>query len=213
MSSRRDTTRRVPLIILTIIVWTLAIMVAEAGRMKLASRAPTTVNLTTWPPAVRIAVDGEKQHGGAYVVTPTKLTLTPGEHKLTLSRDGYFAQSSTINDTSGRTYDMANVVLQRDAAMSFAAVEIETAPGDAPVAFQIDDGFTAGETPALIDDLLADQPHVLTLSAADQGAKSAPFRCRFAAPVPEPGQPSYLIKIKAQGGSFKVTNCTRLKKK
>src|SRR4051812_22800369 len=98
--------RRSLVLAVTAAVWTGALAFAVAGQMRLAARAPTSVNITTWPAAVRITVDGDKQFGGAYVVTPTKVTMPAGRHKVTLSRDGYFAQSSEFDDVTGRTIEM-----------------------------------------------------------------------------------------------------------
>jgi hypothetical protein len=202
----------------TALVWAAVFAVAFAGKVKLAARAPTQIALTTWPPAVRVAIDGEKQNGGAYVATPTKFSLAPGRHKLTLARDGYFAQTSEIDDVTGRTIEMTNVVLQKNGAMTFTPVQIERkddAGADVAVGYVVDDGFVAGETPALLDDLQADQPHFLTLFPAGQDAKTSRFRCRFTPPAVEPGAPPYVLAIRpagTSGAAFKVTNCTKVNK-
>lgn len=205
--------QKISLVGLTALVWVTALGLAVAGRVRLAARAPTTVTVTTWPPSVHLIVDGEKQFDGRYVLTPVNVTLSPGRHKITLSRDGYFAQTSEIEDTTGRTIEMNNVVLQRNAALSFAAVEIEMPDGDAAIGYSLDEGFAAGETPALIDDLAADLPHVLTLFSSSQESKSGKYRCRFTAPLPELDAPPLKIRVRAMGSSFKATNCHRLKPK
>lgn len=204
------------LISMTALVWAAALGFAYAGRVKLAARAPTEVTLTTWPPAVRLTINGEKQHGGAYVVTPIKLLLTAGRNRLTISRDGYYAQSSEIEDTSGRKIDMNNVVLQRSNEQTFAPVEIDVAEGAPPLLVEVDDGFAAGETPVTFDDLVADTPHILSVREKDVvGEEKRPvkLRCRFVPPAADGESAPFKIRIKASGSSFKATGCAKLKTK
>lgn len=198
---------------MTALVWAAALGFALAGRYRLAARAPTEVTLTTWPPAVRISIDGEKQFAGSYVLTPVKLQLAAGRHRLSLSRDGYYAQTSEIEDVTGRKIDMNNVVLQRSTDQIFTPVEIEVAESESPVQVDVDDGFVSGETPLVLDDLLADAPHVLSIRTTVADKSTTIFRCRFTPPAPEPEAPPFKIRIKVAGTSYKATGCAKLKTK
>lgn len=87
-----------------------------------ASPAPSSIRVTSSPEGAEIALDGQATGR----VTPTELTVAPGEHTITLTLDGHESISETIVIVSGETSEWAPTLTPTPAMPS------EDAPTDAP---------------------------------------------------------------------------------
>jgi hypothetical protein len=207
--------RRTVLAASTALVWVAALGLL-ARHQKLAAKAPFTVEIGTAPERVRLTVDGEAYAKGAYLETPTRLTLAAGKHKLKIGRDGYVAHVMTVEADAGETLRMTDVVLAKSPDAVFGAAEI-LVDGEVPappVRLVVDDGFAVGSAaqPLKIEELTVGTAHELTV--LDEGDGSAPplLRCRFT-PALEPAVAgeTTVIRLSIKANKWKAAGCERLR--
>ena len=206
--------RRTALAAATALVWVGAIGML-ARHQKLAAKAPFTVEIGTTPERVRLTVDGDAYAKGAYLETPTRLTLPAGKHKLKIGRDGYVAHVMTVEADAGETLRMTDVVLAKSPDVVFGAAEIliEGELPPPPVKLVVDDGFAVGSAaqPLKIEELSVGTAHEL-LVLAEGGENAAPLlRCRFT-PLLEPAVAgeTTVIRLSIKGNKWRATGCERL---
>jgi tetratricopeptide (TPR) repeat protein len=89
-----------------------------------------TVALSSDPRGATVVVDGESS--GA--VTPTELTLAPGDHEIALALSGYELSTQTVSVTAGERSDLS--------------IPLTATPEAEPVAETTDEEEPAEETPA-----------------------------------------------------------------
>lgn len=200
--------RRAALISVTALVWAAAIA-NTSYRFKLAAKAGIAVSLTTLPEAVLVSVDGERQFNGAYVLTPLKLGIPPGKHKIKIARDGYIAHIVTVEGDSGEQFKMDDVVLQRNPELSFAKVSVDAPePG---VYIEIDDGLVRGATPLVTDALVLGAEHHVAVFPRGKANVEAKWACRFTPPGELDGS-EHAIKLKVKGDQVRATGCEKMGK-
>jgi hypothetical protein len=116
---------------------------------------PTELRITTNPDKADVFVDDDRKG-----TTPLTLkNITPGEHSLTISKDGYEKRSEKFNIASGEKksveYPLTQIPIQVKATLS-----VNTSPSGAQL---ILDGTRVGNTPASIENI-APGTHSLTIS-------------------------------------------------
>jgi hypothetical protein len=210
-AARHRTRRRQALALAAAGVWAAAV-ITSVGRFKLAARPPMLIALQTEPSAVRLTLDGERLEGGAYVDTPVKLPLNPGQHRLKIARDGYIAHVVSVSGISGKVYNMDSVVLQRHPEAAFTAVEVLPMDLKTPALHvDLDDGLAKGDIPFATNELTADQEHVLSVYPAWPETEPS-FRCKFTPPPSEAGEPHRIKVGLSANGSVRTQGCERLKR-
>jgi hypothetical protein len=118
---------------------------------------PAELRITTNPDKADVFVDDDRKG-----TTPLTLkNITPGEHSLTISKDGYEKRSEKFNIASGekKTVEYA---LTRIPIPIKATLSVNTSPSGAQL---ILDGTRVGNTPASIENI-APGTHSLTISKA-----------------------------------------------
>ena len=196
--------RRLTIISITACVWAAVILIGSS-KQQLMARASATLNIETEPMSVRITVDSDKAEGGAYIDTPTQITLHPGRHKLKIARDGFVTQQLTIDAEAGDALNMDDIMLVRSAGTPLASAEITSE--DTPLNCEIDDGFARGVTPLTAPDLLAGQVHQLTCFPKWPGREGA-VKCKFTPAMTGEVAVAHL-KLKNKNGKFKISGCDR----
>lgn len=98
------------------------------NRLKELRMMPVAVILVSVPDGAKVAVDGEKIRE----VTPTKTTLSPGEHSVTFTADGYEPLSKTftvsLDDSNALSVDFATEGTPLAAAPEAPAAEPAAMP-------------------------------------------------------------------------------------
>ena len=198
-----STARRVLLMTVTALVW-VAALVNSTYKFRLAAKAAVMVSLTTKPDTVVVTVDGERQFEGGYVVTPLKLGVPPGKHKIKMARDGYIAHVVTVEGDNGEQFKMDDVVLQKNPDIAFAHVTVE---GPVPAVYaEIDDGLVRGETPLSTSDVTLGSEHRLTIYPRGKADLDVKWTCRFTPPI---DVADYAIRVKTKGNLVKASACEK----
>ena len=169
------------------------------------ARTSATLNIETEPMRVRITIDSDKAEGGAYIDTPTQITLHPGRHKLKIARDGFVTQQLTIDAESGDALNLDDIMLVRMAGVALGSAEITSE--DTPLNCEIDDGFVRGITPMTAPDLQAGQVHQVTCFPKWPGHEGA-VKCKFTPTVTGDIAVTHL-KLKNKNGKLKISGCDR----
>ena len=205
-------TGRAALAIITALVWAAA-FANSTYRFKLSAKAQIGVSLTTKPDAVRLTIDGERQFNGAYAVTPLKIAVPPGRHKLKIFRDGYVAHVVTVEGDSGEQFKMDDVVLQKNPDLTFGHVEISAdGPTDGAVYVEVDDGLVRGDLPLQTDELTSFSEHTLAIYPKGRQGE-AKLRCRFT-PQGNGEGAGHQILLKFKGDQPRAAaGCDKLSKK
>jgi hypothetical protein len=207
-SLRMTPGRRQGLMVLTVIVWTLAIL-GSFMRRQFAAKSSVTVNLETHPLHVKVAINGQKYAEGAYVETPLLLSLAPGKSRIRISREGYIPHVVTVDGLAGAEYKMDDVVLQKSPEANFKRLAINVQPPQRVLFVEIDDGVVRGETPLVVDDLVPTKPHSLTVYPA-WPAKEPAVRCQLPVPLAALNGESHSVRVKVKSsGSLSFIGCKR----
>src|SRR5690606_26698937 len=69
--------------------------------LTLAAKAPLTIQLTTEPKAVKIRAGRQQLFDGRYHQPPVKISLPPGRHNLTISREGFVTHAIAVFGRAG----------------------------------------------------------------------------------------------------------------
>ena len=81
-------------------------------------------NITSTPAGAEVVIDGVASGR----TTPTQLALTPGQHKVVLRLEGFFASETTTDAAAGQTMNVAPVLRARNST-EFATPQQQEAPG------------------------------------------------------------------------------------
>ncbi len=200
------TQRRAVLITVTVLVWVAAIG-NSTYKFRLAAKAAVLVSLTTKPETILVSVDGERQFEGGYVLTPVKLGVPPGKHKIKIARDGYIAHVVTVEGDSGEQFHMDDVVLQKNPDLLFAKVTVEGP--ETPVYVEIDDGLVRGDTPLVTTDVTLAADHHLTVYPRGKADLDVKWKCRFS-PQGETEGAEHAIKVRTKGDQVKAAGCEKV---
>lgn len=200
--------RRFLLMGLTAVVWTCAIG-GSFVRYRLAASSGISLELATTPRFVRLALGKEPYAAGAYVETPLKLVVPPGRTRIKISRDGYIAHVVSIEGEVGDLYKMDDVVLQKKDTTGYARLAIQAPTAERPLFVEVDDGFARGETPLIVDDVLASRPHSITVYP-NWPVKEPQVRCFIASPLNFVPSELHLVKLKVKkSGKILFDGCVR----
>lgn len=196
--------RKQLLIIITALVW-IAAIATSAGKVRLAARAPINVTLGTKPTTVRVHINNEKQFDGAYIETPRTMLLNPGRNHVRISRDGYISAVFTVDALAGEIINMTDVVLQKNAELSFHPLEIITHDNDEPVYVSINQGWVTGETPLMTSDTVSGGQYML-IAYPDWPEQTGAQRCRVRIPAAKADDTSSILRSDAHRITIRRSN-------
>lgn len=138
-----------------------------------------TLILQTMPASVKINIDGRDYDGGVYKQTPVRIPLTPGEHRIKMSRSGYQPETIDIDGAPGSTFREEKIVLRRAAKVQWQNVKITVNPVHLRLPISIDDNFIVGDAPVVVTDLEANRAHSLIFYVPRDRDRGPGYKCQF----------------------------------
>ena len=108
-----------------------------------AQNVPPVLVLRTSPARVKVSLDKRALNKGRYLTAttqnPIKLTLTPGKHRLKVTREGYRPYTFIFNAEKGQVITKTDIILKD--RLRPARVMIEMDPATQPIKIDINNGF------------------------------------------------------------------------
>ena len=197
------------LLTLNSLVWTLDVMVLR-GSLKFYARGGIPANFETDPPRTRVWVDGKLYEDmnvkGGWMQSPATIRLLPGQHKITLERDGYVPHSFKLIASESDQIQM-KTVLERNADAN-GEVDI-VAEGADEYRAEIDNGHEAGHLPLTADDLTPGA-HTLSIKLEGlEGFRVKPHTCQFTVAAQQTQR--LTLTVSRSGKKIKVSGCRKIK--
>lgn len=201
------------LLSLNLCLWSMNALIAS-GTINLFAKKTVPVMIETTPPRTRVSLNGNILRGpgviNGWIQTPAKIQLPPGQHKITVERNGYAPHAFKVLITEGDS----NMTLKSDLQISSDAnneVTIEVLDQDLMTATIIlDQGLEAQNAPIVARDLVPGM-HILEIHPGnDDIQKKKPFVCTFN--IPATGMASHKVTASLKNGRIQATNCQRLRK-
>ncbi len=148
------------------------------------SGKPAQLTLRTQPSRVRVMVDNKPVNRGRYVhassKNPLRLTLSPGDHVLLITRQGYSPVRYELTLEDGAKEVKDDIVLKEKTPLAALKVRLRTT--EKGVRLDIDDGYFvakigAGQSAAVAPDVLQNRAYKMQVVPDDDKE----FICHFAA--------------------------------
>ena len=163
---------------------------------KFLSKDPAVFTLSTIPLTVKLSIDGTPAFNGKYQRAPFKVTLSPGRHKLQITRPGYATEEVVVEAESGRNPGKS---IRMNPNVQFAPTRIDvTNMGNMSAVFiSVNEGFDGGiisakkNTKPLLKDLQANREH--TLEVINATKKIRLFTCKFTPNAVNEKDPTYVL--------------------
>jgi hypothetical protein len=166
----------------TFTVWTAVLGLAGWKYQLGATLLSVRVHLTSVPGTVRIQVNGQMFNDGAWIKTPTTISVPAGRSRIRIMRDGYASQLVTVTGFPGSEFTMDSVILGPKPDVEFVTVEIDAvtgAPENLSFGVDLNRGFVEGGLPLSLSDLEAGKEYVLQLRWTLESSRRREMRCRF----------------------------------
>ena len=151
-----------------------------------AKARPSQLLIRTSPALVKVKIDGADVGKGRYLkastAAPLRINLKPGDHVITVSREGYEPYRQVFTLDPGMSLSKDDIVLKERGKL--AAVRIQSKQPEHPIRVDINDGYFVGQIGGsaaitkLEPDLLVDRVYSARIQLG-QGEKD--FVCRFTA--------------------------------
>jgi serine/threonine protein kinase len=159
-----------------------AILGGSLGYVKFRADAPGTITIRTQPPWVKISIDGTPLNRNQYVrastVSKPKVTLNPGKHVLTVTREGYIPYEYKFSLDRGEQHVKDDIVLKENGVLG--AVKIKLKQSNKSARIVINNGYFVGQfVPGKINSISPDvmqgkSYRMKIITGSDQD-----FYCRF----------------------------------